>query len=89
MNPIQATQAECSSCGEKIFGTYYTVDDKVFCEADYKVSIIAAVSEVVTNISEKSWELPEMPRSSGWSDYKDFFRPVPPQLFLLCGKTDW
>ena len=36
---LKASQKECTECGDKIFGTYYTIDDKIVCEEDYKVKI--------------------------------------------------
>ena len=57
---IKATQVECNVCGDKIFGTYFTIDDKVFCEEDYKVNSDKICILLLTNILEKSWEMPEM-----------------------------
>ena len=37
---MKASQKECTECGDKIFGTYYTIDDKVVCEQDYKVTLV-------------------------------------------------
>ena len=85
---LKAAQVECNVCGDKILGTYFTIDDKVFCEEDYKVNSGKICILLVTNILEKSWEMSEMWRGSRRSDYKDLSRSVPPQLFQLCGEID-
>jgi hypothetical protein len=36
---LQNIQKICSVCEEVIEGTYYTLNDQVYCEKDYKVII--------------------------------------------------
>ena len=79
---FKASQKECNECGDKIFGTYYTIDDKVVCEEDYKVKIKGfLLLEFLFSALEKPWEMPKVSRCCGWSDNKDFVRTFPPQLF--------